>query len=392
MPKIIKPLTDTKIRKAKPRDKDYRLFDGNGLYLLVTTKGRKWWRFRYRFNGRDKLMSFGTYPLVSLEEVRRRRDKYRKEIYKGKDPNQTSKLLFYDIAIEWFNKNKHKYTENHAKNILNTISRHIIPNIGNADIKKITNSSIVSILTKLENNNTLGSLKVVMSLLRRIFRYAVSKQYTEINVPANIDITIFKQHTVTNYPIVRGNRLAELLRAIDNYNGNIVVKSALQLFPHLFLRPSNIRFMEWSEIDFKENLYIIPANKMKTKKMHIVPLSKQSVVILKGIYEITKNFTPVFVTPYNNSCMPLSITTLFNAIRSLGFGKDELVLHSFRGIASTLLNENIRVHGIHTDVIEKQLAHSESNKIKGSYNHAEYLEDRVKLMQWWSDYLDKIKG
>jgi integrase len=392
MSKIITPLTDTKIKNAKPKEREYKLFDGKGLYLNITPKGYKWWRFKYKYNNRDKLVSFGVYPEVSLQDARHKREIYRKSLANNIDPSiKVVSHTFEEVALKWFETNKNRISDRYAKMTMAFIKNYLLQSIGSIGIRDIKKEYIIAICKNIEKENKLTSLNVVFNILNRIYRYAVSMDFTDVNIISNIDkATIFKQHTISHHPTIIGDRLKEFLVAVDNYNGNIIIKYILQLLPHLFLRPTNVRFMEWSEIDFDKCLYRIPKTKMKNKNIHLVPLSKQSVDILNNVREYTKECRYVFQINKKNN--PISDYILVKTIRELGFGSDELVLHSFRGIASTILNESINKHGIHSDVIERQLAHKENNATKASYNHAEYMDDRIKLMQWWSNYLDELKG
>lgn len=395
MSRVIKPLTETQIKNAKPKDKDYKLFDGGGLYLLITPKGYKWWRLKYKIDGREQLMSLGVYPETSLVRARNERQKIRALLLEGINPRYKDKNAksFYDVAIEWYEVNKNQYADSYKETVMNYLKNYAFKAFGQTPIDKITKEEIVALGKKIESSGYLETLKKTLGVINRVFRFAVSNSYADFNPVLNIDkSTIFKKHMKKNYPVITdGKKLGELLRAIDNYHGYIVTKHALQLAPHVFLRPYNIRFAEWSEIDFDKKIWKIPASKMKMKLPHITPLSTQVVEILQSMQRVTGNGKYLFPSPTSN-IRPISEGTLVQALRRLDYTRDEIVAHSFRGIASTILNENISVHGIHTDAIERQLAHGEPNEVKAAYNHAKYLTDRIRLMQWWSDYLDSVKN
>jgi integrase len=238
----------------------------------------------------------------------------------------------------------------------------------------------------------LETLSRTLNTLERIFRYAVSVGYITHNVITDIDKkSAFKRHKQKNYPVITDKKgLGELLRTIDGYSGNVITKYALKLAPHLFVRPANLRYAEWMEFDFEKKIWRIPAEKMKMEDPHITPLSKQVVEILRELKQISGNGKFLF-PGHVTSSRPISDATLVKALRRLDYSKEQLVAHSFRGIASTILHENINAHGVHTEAIERQLAHQERNKVKAAYNHAKYLQERIYLMTWWSNYLDDIK-
>jgi integrase len=395
MARVVKPLTDAQIKSAKPKDREYKLFDGGGLYIAVTPKGYKWWRFKYKIDGKDALMSLGVYPETSLSRARDERQRVRALLLDGINPQHKDKSAktFHDVAMEWYEVNKNQYVDSYQETVMSYLKNYAFKAFGQTSINKITKEEIVTLGKEIESLGYLETLKKTLGVINRVFRFAVSSNYTDFNPALNIDKgTIFKKHVKKNYPVITDDKkLGELLRAIDNYHGHTVTKHALRLAPHVFLRPFNIRYAEWSEIDFEKKIWRIEASKMKMKASHITPLSSQVIEILRSIQAITGDGKYVFPSPTSNA-RPISEGTLVQALRRLDYAKEEIVAHSFRGIASTVLNENISVHGIHTDAIERQLAHGEPNEVKSAYNHAKYLADRIKLMQWWSDYLDSVKN
>ncbi|MDR0665893.1 MAG: tyrosine-type recombinase/integrase [Campylobacteraceae bacterium] len=395
MPKTVKPLNDTQIKNAKAKAKDYKLSDGYGLILLVKTSGAKYWRFNYIFANKQKTISVGVYPQTSLKEARQTRDEYKEYLKNKLDPQYarvSQSNTIESIAQEWRELNRDRFADSYQKSINIFINKRIIPKLGHYGIQDLTVQDIIRFGKNIEAEGHIETLDKTLNTLSQIFTYAVSMGYTKHNIVKDIDKkSVFKRIPQKNYPVITDSKeLRKLLLSIDEYHGNIVTRYALKLAPHVFLRPANIRFAEWSEINFEKKIYRIPPEKMKMKDPHIVPLSNQVIKILQELKEITGRGKYLFPSPVTTT-KPISDGTLVKALRRLDYTRDEIVAHSFRGIASTILHENISVHGIHSDAIERQLAHLERNKVKAAYNHAEYLTERTKLMQWWSDYLESIK-
>lgn len=396
MGRMVKPLSDAQIKSAKAKEKAYSLFDGGGLYLQVTEKGYKWWRLRYNFRKKTHLVSLGVYPYISLKDARERRDEYKKLIAKNIDPKNkgisSGGKTVEKVTNEWYNQNKDRFSSNYRKSILVFTNNRIIPTIGQMQIANVTVADIIALGKTIELEGHTETLSKTLTLLGQIFRYAVSLGYIEHNIISDIDKkSAFKRHQTVNYPVIIDDKgLGELLRLIDDYHGNVITKYALKLAPHVFLRPYNIRFAEWSEFDFEKNIWRIPSEKIKMEAPHITPLSTQVVKILDELKMITGNGKYLFPSPVT-TLKPISDGTLVKALRRLDYTRDELVAHSFRGIASTILHENMSIHGVFNEAIELQLTHSKRNKVEAAYNHAKYMNERTRLMQWWSDYLDRIK-
>ncbi len=403
MPKIIKPLTDTQIKNTKPKDKDYKLSDGGGMFLLVKTNGSKWWRLNYSYNEKQQTISLGVYPDVTLLEAREQREFYKKQLKSGLNPSEIKKqdnsslkeediITFAKVSDDWIELNQERLSKTYVESVTGYINNHINPYIGSKNIEEITSSDIISLCKIMEQKGILESVRRSLNVLNSIFKYAVAIGAAKHNVIADIDRkNTFKRVIHKHYPIITDSKeLGKLLRAIDSYHGNIVTRYALKLASYVFLRPANIRFAEWSEINLESATWRIPAEKMKTNKPHIVPLAKQVIQLFQELKPITSDSKYVFPGPTTKT-KPISENTMLQGLRRLDYTKDDIVAHSFRGIASTLLHENMPLHGIHSDAIERQLAHSEKNSVKSAYNHAEYLNERIYLMQWWADYLDDLK-
>jgi len=392
-------LTELKIKAAKPEAKAYSLPDGGGLILYVTPKGGKWWRYRYRFEGLANMLSLGTYPDISLKEARNRHAEARRKVANGINPSTARKAekithggadCFEAIAREWHTRHYSKWTPAHAANILTRLEQNVFPWLGKRAIKSITPPQLLDVLRRIEERGALETAHRVRSSCGQIFRYAVATGRGERDITQDIKDAIppaKKKHmaTITN-PVEVG----KLLRAIDGYEGTHVVRCALQLAPLLFVRPGELRQAEWAEIDWQKKQWVIPAEKMKMREQHIVPLSTQALAILQELQPLTGYGDAakyLFPSPRTLS-RPLSDNGILSALRRMGYAKEEMSGHGFRHMASTLLNEQ----GFNRDHIERQLAHGERNKVRATYNFAQYLPERTVMMQAWADYLDGLRA
>ena len=390
-------LTDTAIRNAKPKDKQYKLSDEKGLYLLVKKAG-KYFRLDYRFAGKRKTLAIGVYPDVTLAEAREQRDEARKLIQKGVDPSQhkrdTKNMLqkiaandFETIAREWFEKKRPAWAERHAYTVIRRLELNIFPWLGNRPIKLIAAPELLEVLRKIESRGAIETAHRIKQVCGQIFRYAIATGRAERDPSADLKGALTTTKPKSMAAITDPKKIGGLLRAIDGYDGHIITKCALRLAPLVFVRPGELRHAEWTEIDLENAEWKIPAYKMKMKRPHIVPLSKQSIAILMEIEPITGNGLYAFPS-LRSTARPMSNNTVNAALRRMGYAKDEMTGHGFRAMASTLLHEQ----GWPSDVIERQLAHTEGNSVKAAYNHAQHLPERRKMMQSWADYLDALKG
>lgn len=391
------PLTDIAIRNAKPQNKQYKLTDEKGMYLLVNQAG-KYFRLDYRFAGKRKTLALGVYPDVKLAEAREKRDDARKMIANGIDPCQARRAqksmqieraenCFETIAREWHGKFSTNWADNHAKKIIRRLELYVFPWLGSRPIAEITPPELLAVLRKIEKKGILETAHRTQQNCGRVFRYAIATGRAERDPSADLKgaLTPVKHGHMST--ITEPKKIGELLRAIDGYEGTPVAKYALKLAPLVFVRPGELRRAEWTEIDLDEAEWRIPKEKMKMKAPHIVPLSTQAVEILSEIQPITGKSRYVFPSVRTNS-RPMSENTVLAALRRMGYTKEEMTGHGFRAMASTLLHEQ----GWPSDIIERQLAHAERNSIKAAYNHAQHLPERRKMMQAWADYLDKLKG
>jgi integrase len=387
------PLTDTAIRAAKPTEKQQKIFDGSGLYLLVFPSGSKVWRFKYRFQGKEKLISFGQYPVVSLKDARERAADARKMLGGGKDPSmerKESKLqqqnTFELVAREWYAKQTPKWTEGHAGKILRLLGNNVFPYIGSRPVADILPSELLTIIQRIEDRDALTMAHYTRSLCSNIFRYAVITGRAERDPAADIRGAISARIAKNYAAITDPMEVGRLLLAIDKYHASFTIRNALRLLPLVFCRPVELRSAEWSEFDFEDNLWRIPGEKMKMSRDHLVPLSTQAIAILKEMFSYSGDGRYVFPSPQRGKGIQ-GHSTLVNSLRRMGFTRDQMCAHGFRATASTLLNEM----GYPSDVIERQLAHAPGNKVRAAYNRAEYLPERRKMMQDWSNYLDSLR-
>lgn len=399
-------LTDAAPRNAKPGGKDKKLSDGGGLYLLVTPTGGKWWRFKYRFGGKEKLLSFGTYPEVSLKKAREKREEARKQVAAGIDPGEQRKAekatekaqaaeakaieenTFEKVAREWFNKFSPSWVPSHADKIIRRLERDFFPWLGNRPIREITESDLLEALGRIEERGAIETARRALQNCEKIFRYAAVTQRTDKNPAIGLGEYLTSVEQKSHAAIIDPKAIGGLLRAIDAYKGFLVVKCALRLAPLLFVRPGELRKAEWAEIDLDRAEWNIPAERMKMKRPHLVPLSRQAVEILQELRALTGSGRYVFPGARSNG-RPMSENSVNAALRSMGYTSEEMTGHGFRAMARTILDEVLQVR---PDFIEHQLAHAVRDPNGRAYNRTAHLAERRKMMQTWADYLDGLKA
>ena len=388
------PLTHLKVERAKPKEKQYKLADERGMYLLIHPKGGKWWRLDYRYQGKRKTLSLGTYPDVSIKVARKKRDDARSILDGGVDPAYYRKLnkelrvdSFEAVAREWFGKFRGQWTNNHATTTLGRLEKDILPWVGSRPIAAIEPPELLRVYQRIEKRGALETAHRIHQITSRIFRYGVATGKCPRDPTADLRGALPPARSVHFASLTDPKEIGALLRIIDDYQGSTVTRCALQLAALVFVRPGELRHGEWTEIQLDLAEWRMPAAKMKMKRDHIVPLSMQAIKILEEIQPLTGSGRYVFPS-LRASTRPMSANTLNGALRRLGYTKEEMTGHGFRSMASTLLNEN----GWSADAIERQLAHVEGNSVRAAYNYADYLDERRRMMQWWADYLGDLKA
>ncbi len=389
-------LTDTAIRNAKPKEKQYKLSDEKGLYLLVKNAG-KYFRLDYRIGGKRKTLALGVYPDVKLAEAREKRDHARKLIANGVDPVQYKKEskamqkeqvanCFEKVALEWFTKKKNIWTESHSYKTIRRLELDVFPWLGKKSIISISAPELLTVLQRIEDRGAIDTAHRVKQICGQVFRYAIATGRAERDPGADLRGALSPTKSKRMATITDPKKVGKLLLAIDGYEGNLITRCALRFAPLVFVRPGELRHAEWDEINFDAAMWKIPAKKMKMRTPHMVPLSTQSVTILREIEPLTGLGRYVFPS-LRSSERPMSDNTILAALRRMGYAKEEMTGHGFRAMASTILHEQ----GWESDVIERQLAHAEKNSIKAAYNHALHLPKRREMIQAWADYLEKLK-
>ena len=391
MPKILKPLTNMEIQKAKPKNKVYYLRDGDGLALQINPSGSKIWLLYYTHPIKKKRTTYtiGHYPHISLKEARAEKNRLKELIRQKKELQPKKSKTFGHVADKYFSKLSVEFSDTYLRKEKSRYQRYL-SQLEHADIEELNKDTFISIAQKIQQMGHLEQGKRVFNLAKRILDFAVANDYMENNFLSNLPLRlILKTPKAKNYAhITDPKEFGILLNAIEEYDGSFFTKHALNLLALTFVRPANIRQMEWSEIDFEERLWKIPAEKMKMNNPHIVPLSEQAIEILKDLKLFEKSRYVFYAATSTQKAM--SENTLNQALMRLGY-KGKMTSHGFRHTASTLLHENIHKHGVSSEVIELQLAHTDRNHIRAVYNKAQFLEQRIKLMQWWAYYLDELK-
>lgn len=395
-------LTDAAVRQAKPKDKSYKMADSQGLYIQVMPSGSKHWKMKYRFAGREKKLSFGEYPRVSLRDARDLRDEARNQITKGIDPSLekrrnrlrghvTAGNSFSDISREYCDKRRRDgdkaWAPSTAKRCEYLLSL-LDSSIGKMPIDEIEPIDVLAAVRKIEAKGKLESSRRTMQLAGAVFRYAVASARLKSDPTRDLRGALINP-TVTHYgAITDASQVGPLLRAIDAYKSQGMTDWALKLAPHVFVRPGELRSAQWEEFDLEARVWTIPAEKTKMRKPHHVPLSRQSVELVEQIRSITAPWSYIFPSLWSRK-RPMSDNTLNAALRRMGYASSEMTAHGFRAMASTLLNESGKWS---YDAIERALAHGDNNRVRAAYHRGAHWEERVAMAQWWSDYLDERRA
>ncbi len=397
------PLTDKSLRAVKPQTKAFKLFDGGGLYLEISPAGGKWWRWKYRYGGKEKRLSLGVYPATSLKDAREKREAHRRQLAAGSDPGHLRKAQkiaqagaesFEAIAREWHTRFSPRLVASHSDRTLRRLENDVFPWLRNRPIVEIKAPELLAILRRIESRGALETAHRVKQICGQVFRYAVATGRAERDPTGDLRGALPPPIEKHHASIIEPKRIGDLLRVIDAYEGSFVTKTALRLAPLVFVRPGELRQAQWSEIDLEKAEWRIPGHRMKMRSQHIVPLSSQAVEILREIEPLTnraidhKPTSPRYVFPSARSLeRPMSNNAVLAALRRMGYTTGEMTGHGFRSMASTLLHEQ----GWNHQAIERQLAHAERNTVSAAYNFAEHLPERRRMMQAWADYLDVLK-
>lgn len=387
------------IARAGPKDKAYKLSDRDGLYLFVKTSGSRYWQMNYRFHGSQRTIAFGRYPELSLADAREKLRETRALLARGIDPIDHAKLeriaesiaavnTFQAVADEWLE--KARLEERAAM----TIKKYewqlglVMPSLGKRPIAQISTHEVLLALRKIERTKKYYTAGSVRGTCSQVFRYAIATAKTDRDVCRDLRGALVTPKVVHRAAITTPREAGALMRSIHEYDGDVVTRIALRLLPHLFVRPGELRHAEWKEFDFERRVWTIPEHKMKMRRPHAVPLSRQALEIIREI-EHDAAFSIYLFPSLRTRDRPMSDNTINAALRRMGFAKDEMTAHGFRAMAATLLNEM----GLwNADAIERQLAHAEGNAVRRAYTRGQYWEERVRMMQHWSDHLDELRG
>lgn len=391
-------LTAVAIKNAKGRAKAYKLTDCDGLFLYVTPNGGRYWRMNYRHLGKQKTLAFGVYPYTGLAEARDQRDAARKVLARGDDPAEQIKLekiaaevaasnSFKAVADEWLVKVEREGRSGVTMKKLRWLLDFINEAIGKRPIASISAQELLVMLRKMEGKGRYETAKRLRSTCSQIFRYAIATARAERDVAADLRGALIAPRPIHRTAITSPNEAGGLLRAIEAFEGYPNTKAALRLLPHVFVRPGELRFAEWSDFDFDKAIWTIPPHKTKMRRPHCIPLSAQALAILATI-EHDADYSDYLFPSLRSVDRPMSENTINAALRRMGFAQDEMTGHGFRAMAATLLNEM----GLwHPDAIERQLAHCDNNAVRRAYTRGEYWDERVRMMQHWSDHLDFLR-
>lgn len=394
MARITRPLTNNEILKAKPREKDFTLHDGDGLFLLIKTTGKKLWRFRYQrpVSGSRTNLSLGSYPALTLAAARQIRDQHLTTLAQGLDPQQQQEQaseqrqieldsIFSTVAANWFQLKSKSVTEDYAKDIWRSLDKDVFPAIGSIPVQEIKARTIVEALEPIKARGALETVRRLVQRVNEIMIYAVNTGLIDANPASGVGMA-FEKPKKQNMPTLRPEELPRLMRSLMMSNLSVATRCLIEWQLLTLVRPSEASGARWAEIDLNEKIWIIPAERMKAKREHIVPLSQQALDILGVMKPISAHREHIFPSR-NDPKQPMNSQTANAALKRIGYG-GKLVAHGLRSIASTAMNEA----GFNADVIEAALAHSDKNEVRRAYNRSTYLDKRVLLMQWWANFTE----
>ncbi len=389
-------LTDIKIKAAKPQEKPYKLSDSGGLYLLVNRNGSKYWRLKYRFAGKEKMLSIGVYPQITLAEARSHRDEAKKLLVQNKDPSEEKQLAklekylssestFEAVAREWHKSKADRWSLRYRDEIIDTFEKDIFPYIGKRPIAEIKPLELLETLRKMEKRGALEKMRKVRQRCGEVYRYAIITGRAEYNPAPDLATALtppIKQH----FPFLTAEELPYFLKDLAGYTGSVITKTATKIILLTAVRTQELRFARWQDIDLEKGIWEIPTEVMKMKRPHVVPLSKQVIELFNSLKPLSGHYELVFIGR-NDHKKPISKESVNQVIELLGY-KGRLTGHGFRHTMSTILHEK----GFNSAWIETQLAHIDKNAIRGTYNHAQYMDGRREMMQWYADYIDSLEN
>ncbi|MBD7304310.1 tyrosine-type recombinase/integrase [Klebsiella pneumoniae] len=389
-------LTARQVDTSKPKDKPYKLSDGGGLYLLVNPNGSRYWRLKYRIAGKEKLLALGVYPDITLAEARQKRADAKKVLAAGGDPGQEKQEekqakeqavanSFERLAMEWHSHKSTSWSEGYAEHLLMYLKKDIFPFIGQKAITDISQVEMLNVLRKMEQRGVLDKLKKTRQACRQIFTYAIITGRAEHN-PVSDLAGALKSPKQQHYPHLLADQIPDFLRALSEYSGSTITRNATRLLMLTGLRTIELRASEWVDIDFDKGVWNVPAERMKMRRPHLVPISTQVRELLEEIHQLTGRWKYVF-PGRNDAGKPMSEASINQVIKRIGYD-GKATGHGFRHTMSTILHEQ----GYNTAWIETQLAHVDKNSIRGTYNHAQYLDGRREMLQWYADYMQALEN
>jgi integrase len=400
----IEILTAAEVRAASPGEKMYRLRDGGNLFLQIETTGRKWWAFRYTFAGRQKSLSLGVYPDTTLAKARKAAKTAREQLAEGIDPTEVRKTkdteveTLAEVVQEWLEKFSPGWAEKYAAIVASSLRRDLLPHMGGRPMIEVSAPQLLTVLRRVEASGRLDSAHKLRSVCGQVWRYGVATGRAERDIAHDLRGALAPLQRRSMSTVLDPEKVGALLRDLDSYQGDFATRCFLQLAPLCLLRPSELRRTKWAEVSLDGAEIRLPFERMKLRKAvktarqgevaHIVPLSRQSVAILRRLFEVTGCHDLVFASPHLGHKRPIAPQTPISALRRLGYAGTEQTVHGFRAMASTLLHEL----GFNSDLIEKQLAHADRNQIRAKYNHADFLDQRRQMLQAWADYLDQLRA
>ena len=401
----INKLTDLVLKNAKPGTETRRMSDGGGLFLEIRANGSRYWRLAYRYNGKQKLLAIGVYPTISAPIAREKARIAREHLQAGRDPGIIHRInketndtdgTFKAVALEWLEKFKHEWTESHHKGISGRLRRELFPWIGDRPVGEITAPELLLSLRRIEARGHLENAHRALTNAGQVFMYAIATGRAKRNPAADLRGAIPRPSVKHMASILDPHQVGILMKAIAAYQGSTITRCALQLTAHVFLRSKEIRFAEWSEIDFGRQEWRIPLSKMKGKKrdkdanptaFHLVPLATQTLDILREVQALTGDGKYLF-PGLRTSSKPISDATMTNALRRMGYNQEELHVHGFRAMARTLIRQEL---GFDEEPIERQLGHAVKGALGAAYNRADFVQERKRMMQEWADYLVRLQ-